>query len=188
MACAASASERLSGRVLTAPLVVVMGVCGCGKSTLAAALAQRLGWQFLEGDDCHPAANRQRMAAGLALDDRMREPWVAEVCRRVLACHAPMLLAFSGLRRAHRQRLRELRRNVMFLHLQLPTVLLEQRLRQRSGHFMPPELLGSQLSALEIPDGEPEVVSLDAAVPTNQLLALAEQRLSRWGPAQRCAG
>ncbi len=169
----------------TAPLVVVMGVSGCGKSTLAGALAGQLGWSFIEGDDCHTSANRQRMASGLPLDDDMREPWVAEVCRRVLACGGPLLLAFSGLRRAHRERLSNLRRNVMFLHLQVPTAMLEFRLRQRQGHFMPPDLLGSQLAALEPVDGESLVLTLDGAAPAETLLREAKQALSQWPAAQR---
>ncbi len=181
--------DRPGGRAGTGacpePLVVLMGVSGCGKSTLASALAVRLGWSVLEGDDFHPLANRERMAAGLPLDDRMREPWVAEVCHRVLASRGPVLLAFSGLRRAHRARLCVLRQNVLFLHLQVPTAMLEQRLRQRTGHFMPPDLLASQLAALESFDGEARVLSLDGAAPAEALLQQALQALSNWPAAQR---
>lgn len=182
---AAPAGNRPFACDSTAPLVVVMGVSGCGKSTLCCALAGQLGWSLLEGDDCHPLANRQRMAAGLPLDDHMREPWVAEVCRRVLACDAPLLLAFSGLRRAHRERLSALRQNVLFLHLQVPTAMLEQRLRQRQSHFMPPSLLASQLAALEPVDGEAAVLTLDGASTAAALLRQATLALSQWPAAQR---
>lgn len=182
---AETAADRPVGCDASPPLVVVMGVSGCGKSTLARALASQLGWPFLEGDDCHPVANRQRMASGLPLDDRMREPWVAEVCRRVLADCRPLLLAFSGLRRAHRERLSGLRRNVIFLHLQVPTAMLEQRLRQRPGHYMPPDLLDSQLAALEPVGDEALVLTLDGAAPAEALLRQSRQLLMRWPAAQR---
>jgi carbohydrate kinase (thermoresistant glucokinase family) len=178
-------SAQRSALDAAAPLAVVMGVSGCGKTTLACALAARLSWAFIEGDDCHPPANRQRMASGLALDDQMREPWVAEVCRRVLACQGPLVLAFSGLRQAHRKRLCGLRENVLFLHLQVPTAMLEQRLRQRAGHFMPPSLLGSQLAALEPVDGETPVVTLGGEADLDTLLGQAALSLSRWPAAQR---
>ncbi|MGQ0798984.1 MAG: gluconokinase [Pseudomarimonas sp.] len=167
------------------PLVIIMGVSGCGKSTLAAALATLLGWTFIEGDDCHPLENRARMAAGLPLDDAMREPWVVEVCCRVRACEAPVLLSFSGLRRAHRQRLRGLRRHVLFFHLEVAEAMLEQRLRQRHAHFMPASLLHSQLIAFEAFDGEPGVVNLDGSAAAEALLHTAHQQLSHWPAAQR---
>lgn len=167
------------------PLIVVMGVSGSGKSTLASMLAHDLNWSFLEADDCHPEANRQRMASGLPLDDHMRAPWVAEVSRRVLDCPRPLLLAFSGLRRRHREHLRSLRREVLFIHLELPIAMLEQRLRLRRGHFMPASLLASQREALESSDGEPSVVRLDGVTSREALLVAAKGILSRWPAAQR---
>jgi gluconokinase len=167
------------------PLVVIMGVSGCGKSTLAGALAAQLGWTFIEGDDCHPRANRERMASGLPLDDQMREPWVAEVSRRVMASDGPVLLSFSGLRSAHREHLRGLRAHVLFIHLELPKAMLEHRLRQRTGHFMPPNLLDSQLEALEPVGNEKNVVILDGAVPVVSLLSKAKRVLMQSPAAQR---
>jgi len=167
------------------PLVVIMGVSGCGKSTLATALATQLRWTFVEGDDCHPLENRARMAAGLPLDDSMREPWVVEVCRRLRSVDAPVLLSFSGLRRAHRERLRRLRRHVLFFHLEVAEAMLEHRLRQRHAHFMPASLLQSQLAALEAFDGERDVVILDGAMPAEALLRHSHQQLAHWPAAQR---
>lgn len=161
-----------------------MGVSGSGKSTLARALAGRLGWAFLEGDDCHPEENRRLMAAGIALEDHHRAPFVDELCRRVRACPDPLLLAFSGLRRVHRQRLRGVRRNVMFMSLQLPKDLLEHRLQQRIGHFMPPALLGSQLAAFESTEGEAQTVTLDGTASIPDLLDEATNVLRRWPALQ----
>lgn len=147
-------------------LVVVMGVSGCGKSTLAAGLAAAFGFRLLEADDFHPPANKARMARGEPLTDAMREPWIAAMCdalrerrRRGESC----VLAYSGLRRAHRQRFRELGYPTLFIHLAGDRELIRSRMRTRIGHFAPASLLDSQLEALETPTGEPDIIVVDVA-------------------------
>lgn len=132
------------------PVLVVMGVSGSGKSTVAAALVDRLGWAFQEGDDLHPAANIAKMAAGHALSDADRAPWLAAVAAWIAARDAagePGIVTCSALRARYRDVLRG--PSTVFVHLQGPTALIADRLSQREGHFMAPQLLGSQVDALE---------------------------------------
>lgn len=134
------------------PVVVVTGVAGSGKTTVGKALAARLGWDFQEGDDLHPAANLEKMANGIPLDDDDRAPWLqalADWIDRQQRSGRPALLACSALKRRYRDVLRGDRGNVHFLHLQVGEQTLAKRLRDRVGHFMPPSLLASQLAAWE---------------------------------------
>lgn len=145
-------------------LVVTMGVSGCGKSTLAAGLATRFGLRLLDADDFHPPANVVRMAGGEPLSDAMREPWIDALCaalrlyrQRGESC----VLAFSGLRRAHRQRLRGLDYPTLFLHLVGDQRVIRARLQARTGHFATAALLDSQLATLERPIDEADVAPID---------------------------
>lgn len=136
-------------------LVVVMGVSGCGKSTLASEIAKQLGLLFLEADDFHSPQAKALMAKGIALDDSLRQPWVESICEMLTSLAASresVVLAFSGLRRQHRDRLRQLPFRCVFLWLDVPFANLEQRLAKRQGHFFAPELLASQFQALQQPD------------------------------------
>jgi gluconokinase len=142
------------------PVLVVMGVSGSGKSTVAGHLATRLGWDLQEGDDLHPAANVAKMAAGLPLTDDDRWPWLDRVAEWISAHAAagrPGVVTCSALRRVHRDRLRGDR--VVFVHLSGSKSRIAQRLATRVDHFMPPSLLDSQIAALE-PPGEDENVLL----------------------------
>lgn len=156
--------------------LVVMGVSGCGKTSLGMALAQTLGVGFIDADDLHPQANRQKMASGQPLTDADRAPWL-DLVAQCLADQAPVIVACSALRRAYRDRLR-LAGEVQFLHLSAPQELIAQRLAQRQGHFMPPALLTSQYAALEAP-GPDEAITLDAALPFEMLVTQALQKLRR---------
>jgi carbohydrate kinase (thermoresistant glucokinase family) len=127
--------------------LVVMGVAGCGKSSLGAALATALALPFTDADDLHPAANRAKMAAGHPLTDNDRWPWLQAV-GAVLAAEAGVV-ACSALRRSYRDRLRETAGPVQFLHLIAPREVIAERLAARRGHFMPLALLDSQLATLE---------------------------------------
>ena len=160
-------------------VAVVMGVSGSGKTTLARALAQAWPATFLDADDFHSQEAQAHMAAGRPLTDAMRAPWVeriaAELRRRVEAGER-VALAFSGLRRAHRQRLREAGLPLRFLYLEGEPALVAERMRGRRGHYMPLSLLDSQYAALEAPEGEPDVavvpVALDRAAQLRRALAL----------------
>ena len=141
-------------RPVTPMVVVVMGVAGVGKSTVGSALAQRLGWPFLEADDDHSPTNVADMARGEPLGDEGRDVWIAAVRRRVVAHVArgeSVVLACSALRHAHREVLRSAAPRVEFAHLIAPAAVIEQRLATRPGHFAGPELLPSQLQDLEAP-------------------------------------
>lgn len=154
--------------------LVVMGVSGCGKTTLGAALAARLGAGFVDADDLHPPANRAKMARGEALTDGDRAPWL-DLVAGVLRNRAPVVVACSALRRAYRDRLREAG-EVRFLHLAAPREVIAARLAARQGHFMPASLLDSQYATLE-PPGPDEAVTLDARLAPDALLEQALARL-----------
>lgn len=132
--------------------LVVMGVTGTGKSTVARALQERLGWPFAEGDDLHPAANVAKMAAGVPLEDADRWPWLATIAawtsEQAAEGHSTIVTC-SALRRAYRDRLREAAPGTVFIHLAGSPELLAERMRARKGHFMPASLLQSQLDTLE---------------------------------------
>jgi len=140
-------------------LVVVMGVSGCGKSTLAEVIANKMQMLLLEADDFHTAEAKSKMAAGIALDDNIRLPWVERISDKLLSLATSkedIVLAFSGLRRVHRDKLRQLPFRCIFLWLDVEQRVLQQRLAQRQGHFFAPELLSSQFKALQIPDVQQE--------------------------------
>jgi len=137
---------------------VVMGVSGCGKSTVGAALAARLGLRFIEGDSFHPARNVAKMSAGLPLDDHDRADWLqalAAELRSACAQGSGLVLSCSALKRRYRDLLRQADPDLRFAHLQGPRALIAERMAGRSGHYMPPALLDSQLRDLEpLDDGE----------------------------------
>ena len=138
--------------------VVVMGVSGCGKTTVARALADRLGWTFAEADDFHPASNIEKMEAGHPLDDQDRAPWLAAIrdwLRERAAAAQDVVITCSALKHSYRDVLRGGGPGVVFLHLDGDRETLARRMAGRSGHFMPGSLLDSQLADLE-PLGDDE--------------------------------
>lgn len=133
-----------------APILVVMGVSGCGKTTLARALARELGWDCEEGDALHPLANVEKMASGHPLDDADRAPWLARVRAWIeghRAAGMPGIVTCSALKRAYRDRL--CAPGVVFVHLDGPRAVIAERLRARRGHYMPASLLDSQIADLQ---------------------------------------
>jgi len=147
-------------------IIVVMGVCGCGKTTVGKRLAERLGARFIEGDDLHPEANRAKMSRGVALTDDDRWPWleaIASKAREVAASSRHVVVSCSALRRTYRDSLRRAGSDVHFVHLAGPKDILEERMAQRRGHFMPPGLLDSQLATLEAPDADEGALTLEIA-------------------------
>lgn len=154
-------------------LVIVMGVSGAGKSTVSQALAERCGYVYLDADDFHSTEARAHMAAGKPLTDVMRMPWVGTICahlRKLATEGTHAVLAFSGLRKAHREPLRHCGYRVQFLFLDGDRDTIAARLNGRTGHFMPTSLLDSQFASLERPDDEPDVQALDITPPLTQLL------------------
>jgi gluconokinase len=137
-------------------VVLVMGVAGSGKTTVGQRLAAELGWHFVDADDLHPRANVEKMAAGVALTDEDRGPWLERLrgeVERALEAGEPLVLACSALKRAYRERLVVDPTRVRLVYLSGSRELLASRLAGRRGHFMPPSLLDSQLEALEPPAG-----------------------------------
>lgn len=160
-------------------LVVCMGVSGCGKSTLARQLSREWGFTFIEADDLHPPENLERMASGQALEDRHRAPWmeaVLDTLDRQAKAGKNCILAHSGLRRAHRDQIRQSTFRTRFLFLQGDRDLIAGRMNNRD-HFMPATLLDSQFDALEEPEGEADVIHLDTSKNIHTLASLAQRRL-----------
>jgi len=153
--------------------IVVMGVSGCGKTTVAAALADRLGVPFLDADDLHPPGNVAKMRDGLPLDDEDRRPWLAAVADwlgdQAQAGHDGVV-ACSALRRAHRDVLRAAPgTQVRFVHLNGERDTIASRLTGRGGHFMPASLLDSQLDTLEPLEPDEDGVAVDLGGPPEEV-------------------
>lgn len=144
--------------------VVVMGVSGSGKSTVAALIAARISAKLADADDFHPQANVAKMRAGRPLDDGDRAPWLAALAgwlAQRAAAGERAVLSCSALRRSYRDVLRAAGTGVVFLHLVGPRELIADRMRQRAGHFMPPELLESQFAALQPLEPDEPGMTLD---------------------------
>ncbi|RNE67253.1 gluconokinase [Cryobacterium tepidiphilum] len=144
------------------PLVlVVMGVSGSGKTTVAKILAKRLGWAYEEGDSLHPRANVEKMASGHPLDDADRAPWLELIADWIDGCldrGKSGVVTCSALKRAYRDVLDRRGSGVVFVYLEGSKELIADRLSSREGHFMPPGLLDSQFADLQVPgDDEPAV-------------------------------
>jgi gluconokinase len=149
--------------------LIVMGVSGSGKSTIAAALAKKLSWTFEDGDRFHPASNVAKMSAGQPLTDEDRWPWlgaIADEIDRVCRANGHVVIACSALKRVYRDALVRGRNDVRIVFLDGSKALIAERLTHRKGHFMPPGLLDSQFKTLEPPqaDENPITVSIDGAV------------------------
>ena len=149
-------------------VVVVMGVSGSGKTTIAATLAERMGWRLLEGDAFHPPENVARMRAGTPLTDADRWPWLHAIAAEIDAVRAsgqPLVVACSALKRAYRDILIGHRPDVVLVHLTGSVDTIGERLKVRTDHFMPLGLLDSQFATLEEPgiDESPIVVAVTAS-------------------------
>ena len=161
------------------PLVlVVMGVSGSGKSTIAEAINERLHWPFQEGDALHPPSNVQKMHSGIPLTDEDRAPWLLAVRLWIdarIAAGEPGLVTCSALKRSYRDGLLDGRDDTRLLYLKADPAVLEERLEKRTGHFMPASLLESQLKTLEepTPDEHPITVCVESTLQQTVAEALA---------------
>ena len=150
-------------------LLVLMGVCGSGKSSVGLVLAKHLGWEFVEGDELHPGANIAKMASGQPLNDADRQDWLlalASSMRQAVQAGRSLVLSCSALKRAYRDLLRRecgAAPALRFIHLHGDEALFARRMAQRSGHYMPASLLQSQLATLQRPDADEQALTLDAA-------------------------
>jgi len=162
------------GDTLLPAIYVVMGVSGCGKSTVGAQLAAALGMPFLEGDGLHPARNVARMAAGFALSDEDREGWLQALADRIRQARLAgqgLVLSCSALKRSYRDILRQGAPDLHFVYLHGDPELLAARMAERTGHYMPLSLLASQLSTLEVPDGGENAQRFDVASRPEDIVA-----------------
>ena len=159
------------------PHVVVMGVSGCGKTTVGRLLARHLEVPFIEGDELHPPRNVELMASGIALTDEDRAGWLDTVAAELARRPEGAVASCSALRRRYRDRLRRVVPALRFVHLRGDRAVLEERLAQRLGHYMPPTLLESQLQTLEPPSADEQPLELDITEPPEALAQRAAQFL-----------
>ncbi len=157
--------------------VVVMGVCGSGKTTVGKAIAAALEATFIDGDDLHPRANILKMAAGHPLNDDDRKPWlqrVSDVFFSLTRRHLPGVVVCSALRKAYRDVIRDGNENLIFIHLHAPFDLICERMSRRQGHYMKTEMVQSQFDALEFPGAdERDVINIDVTPPIDEVIAQA---------------
>lgn len=156
----------------TAIWLVVMGVSGCGKSSLGAALARELGLPLIEGDDFHSPDSVRKMRAGIALGDADRAGWLAVLARELAAHRGGAVLTCSALKRDYRDRLRAARPGLRFVFMALSREEAQRRVAARAAHMFPPSLVANQFATLESPVGEAGVLEVDATAPIAALVAL----------------
>ncbi|WP_084705258.1 gluconokinase [Beijerinckia mobilis] len=162
------------------PALVVMGVSGCGKSSLGAAVAVLAGAHLIEGDSFHPPANIAKMRAGIPLSDSDRAGWLARLgveTARIVASGMPVVLTCSALKHLYRETLRSAVPGLGFVFLKLSREEAFRRVATRPGHFMPASLIDSQFTTLEPPEAEPATLTVDA---TRSITEVAHQVLIWW--------
>ena len=158
-------------------VIILMGVSGAGKSIVGARLARALGWTFLDGDELHPARNKEMMSHGIALTDADRQPWldaVRQSVERFLSAGADAVIACSALKESYRRRIVVDPLRMKVVYLKGSQELIASRLRDRSGHFMSPELLQSQFDAIEEPH---DVIAVDISASPDTIVASIRARL-----------
>ncbi|SHJ49555.1 gluconokinase [Tessaracoccus bendigoensis DSM 12906] len=167
--------------------LVVMGVAGCGKSTVAGALHDRLGWKMAEGDDLHPAENIAKMSSGVPLTDEDRWPWLRLIVDWTATqddAGNSTIVTCSALRRVYRDRLRAAPGRTLFVHLAGSQELLAGRLASRTEHFMPASLLPSQFATLEPLEDDEDGFTVDLALPVHEIADLVLSHLGNHSHAE----
>jgi gluconokinase len=153
-------------------VLIIMGVTGSGKTTVGRMLADRLAWEFVDGDDFHSRVNKEKMRRGIPLTDADREPWLTAlqgVVRGWVRRGSDGVLACSALKRSYRDKLRS-GEDVRFIYLKGDYGLLEQRLRGRAGHFVGPQLFEGQLELLEEPSEDEQAITIEVALPPSTIV------------------
>jgi len=160
-------------------IVIIMGAAGAGKTTVGRALAEALGWRFIDADDLHPPSNIDKIRSGIALTDEDRAPWLARTHDAILRAsreRADLVLACSALRRDYRATLADGITDVRWVFLDGDAELLAGRLRNRPGHFAGPAIVSSQLETLERPR---DALTLHAGPPVDELIEAIQTHLGR---------
>jgi gluconokinase len=165
-------------------LIIVMGVSGCGKTSVGQGIAASLNIPFVEGDALHPRSNVEKMSAGIPLDDADRGPWLDRIGDELRNAHHAghgLVVACSALKKIYRDRLRQASEDgLYFVFLRASRDALQERVAARRNHYMPPSLLDSQLAILELPDDEPRVISVDIdRIDVAQAIAAAQAELEK---------
>jgi gluconokinase len=162
--------------------LVIMGVAGCGKSTVGEALSRRIGVSYRDGDDLHTSEAVEKMRRGIPLTDEDRWPWLERIAK-TLNDSAPLIIGCSALRRIYRDTIRSGAGGpVTFVHLVGSRALIAGRMASRDGHYMPLSLLDSQFATLEAP-GPDEAITVDIDQPTNDIVAEILALLARTLPS-----
>ncbi len=170
-----SAIKPFQSQIGQLPLVI-MGVAGCGKSSLGWACAQALGWPLIEGDDYHSKENLLKMRSGIPLTDADRQAWLQALAQKLVHAERGIVMTCSALRQRYREHLRSAHSGVRFVYLEVDEETARARVASRPDHIFPPSLVASQFATLEPPIGEPGVLRLDATKPLWQL----REAVLRW--------
>lgn len=167
--------------VTTIPrLMVLMGVAGCGKSSVGADLAPLINASYTDGDDLHPQANIDKMSAGHPLTDEDRWPWLHIVGQTLGESNNRTIIGCSSLKRAYRDAITQAANApVTFIHLSGSRAVIESRLSSRQGHFMPTALLDSQFTTLEAPDSTENAIEVDIDQPIDDIVSEIRRKLQR---------
>ena len=163
-------------------VLIVMGVSGVGKTTIAHSLAARLDAQFIEADDYHSSENRKAMEQGIPLDDKMRLPWLLSLCSAAETARdgGHVVMACSALKRQYRALFRTHIGHVQFVYLHASREAIARRMSERSGHFMPLSLLDTQIAALEPPTSDEGVIEIDVTAPKSEIENEVEEASRRF--------
>jgi len=161
---------------------VIMGVAGCGKTSVGESLSRLTGIAFIDGDALHPKANVDKMSAGVALTDEDRWPWLEAIGRAFARSQAPLIIGCSALKRSYRDKIRHhAGAMVSFVHLSGSRDIISQRMGERKNHFMPLTLLDSQFATLEPPGIDEQSITIDIDQPLDAIVAQAARHMA--GPS-----
>ena len=159
--------------------IVIMGVAGCGKSSLGVAVAQQIGFGLIEGDDHHSLESLSKMRQGIALTDADRDGWLSALGNALQNHPGGLVLTCSALKRSYRDQLRAACPGLRFIHLHGTAEQLRDRLQSRSGHYMPASLLDSQLTTLQAPGAGEQALAFNIVLPAAQIAAAAARQLTQ---------